>query len=160
MDLSSRNIRTTCPIRTNYMSIHIKIICIHTKMVCIHIKWYVHAHKMVCLYIIYGMYGEQNCMYTIQNGMYTYKIVCTDESSRPVVPMFSFCGRLVNFLNKWSMVPIHMVNCSGPLVHFWNTEVHMERRKYNITGFWDWFRVSSELFLSYFTSAGRRPHEW
>ena len=29
------------------------------------------------------------------------------------------------------------------------------------TGFWDWFWVSSELFLSYFTSAGRgRPHEW
>ena len=69
MDQSSRNRRTTCLKRTNYMSIHIKIICIHTKMVCIHIKWYVHAHKMVCLYIIYGMYGEQNCMYT-------YEIIC------------------------------------------------------------------------------------
>ena len=84
-------------------------------MVCIHIKWYVHAHKMVCLYIIYGMYGEQNDMYTY---VYTYKMVCTDEWYGCLVPMFSFCGRLVNFLNKWSMVPIHMVNCSGPLVHF------------------------------------------
>ena len=37
---------------------------------------------------------------TYKNDMYTYKMVCMDEWYGCLVPMFSFCGRLVNILDK------------------------------------------------------------
>ena len=77
---------------------------------------------MVCLYIIYGMYGEQNCMYTykiiyvyIQNGMYgrVVRLPCT----------------YVQFLwttRKFSEQVVYGTNTYGQL--FWTTRPFLKYR--------------------------------
>ena len=69
-------------------------------MVCINIKWYVRSQNGMFIHNIMVCIRNKMVCPTYKNDMYTYKMVCMDEWYGCLVPMFSFCGLLVNILDK------------------------------------------------------------